>query len=418
MTVAVKGNPPALPTGFEYRLDLAQAATSRELKTAPRHRWFYFPHSYSPRLVYEVLDRWAIPEGGTLADNFVGSGTTLLAAREKGLTAVGFDLSTLAVRVANTKVAHYDQEQLQQSLQRIIRGRRQEEPQVPERLSKAFTKEELQEIFGLLNSIRKLRKTTRDFFLVALISTARAFSRAVPDGGWFRWQEWPDRSEEVRQTLENRATWMIADTQALDWPEDAPPAEAHRADARRLPLPAASVDGIVTSPPYANRHDYSRIFHIDLLLLGLLEPKVTRLRHESIRSHVEARSPRGYKRRLKGYRLPASLDALLAKLPAGSDPRITPLLKGYFEDMYLSLIEVSRVLRPAGRAAYVVGNVRHAGVMVPVDEVLAELAPQVGLTFDTAWVMRLRGNSAQQMGQYGREPARESVVLFCKDGGH
>ena len=90
------------------------------------------------------------------------------------------------------------------------------------------------------------------------------------------------------------------------------------------------------------------------------------------------------------------------------------MVRGYFEDMFLSLQEVSRVLRPGGRAALVVGNVRHAGMMVPVDEVLANLAMQVGLDFDTAWVMRLRGNSAQQMGRYGKEPSRESVVLFSK----
>ena len=64
--------------------------------------------------------------------------------------------------------------------------------------------------------------------------------------------------------------------------------------------------------------------------------------------------------------------------------------------------------------AYVLGNVRHAGVMVPVDEITAELSSQVGLIFDAAWIMRLRGNSAQQMGQYGREPARETIVLMSK----
>jgi len=42
--------------------------------------------------------------------------------------------------------------------------------------------------------------------------------------------------------------------------------------------------------------------------------------------------------------------------------------------------------------------------MIPVDEILAEMAPQVDLEFDKAWVLRRRGNSAQQMGEYGREP--------------
>ena len=52
--------------------------------------------------------------------------------------------------------------------------------------------------------------------------------------------------------------------------------------------------------------------------------------------------------------------------------------------------------------------------MVPVDEIALELAGQAGLTPGEAWVMRLRGNAAQQMGRHGREPSRESVVLLSK----
>ena len=415
MTLTANGDAPVFPLGFEYHPELAQAATSRELKTALRHRWFYFPHSYSHRLIDEVLNYWGFPKGGALADNFAGSGTTLLAARQKGLSAVGFDLSPLAVLVANTKIASYDVDQLNQGLQRILNSRTSDMPQVPERLSKAFTAGELQEIFTLLRPIRKLRSTVSDFFLVALLWTARTFSRAVPDGGWFRWQQWPDRSDEIRQAFKDSVASMIADVETLNWSENVPLAEARLADARQLPLSTATVDGLITSPPYANRHDYSRVFHIDLLLLGLAESEVKTLRHGSIRSHVEAKRPDDYKNMLKNYNVPEPLEAVLGKVNAHADSRIKPLLRGYFEDIYLSLLEVNRILRRGGRAAYVVGNVRHAGVMVPVDEIVAVLAFQAKLTFDVGWVLRLRGNSAQQMAHYGREPARETVVLLSKD---
>ena len=404
-----------LPSNFEHHPELARAATSWELKTAPRHRWFYFPHSYSYRLVDKVLDYWEFTEGRTLADNFVGSGTTLLTARQRGLSAVGFDLSPLAVTVANTKIASYKTNQLNQALQVILRSSKESVFPVPERLSKAFTENEIKAIFKLLGPIKHLRGALRSFFLVALLWTAKSFSRAVPDGGWFRWKEWPDRSEEIVQSFEYRVTCMIEDVEDLDWSIDSPAVRARLADARKLPLPGASVDGFITSPPYANRHDYSRIFHIDLLLFGLAEPAVTKLRHRSIRSHVEAKRPSGYKYKLKGYSAPESLKTVLNELPTDADPRIKQLVKGYFEDIYLSLLEAGRILRPGGRIAYVVGNVRHAGTMIPVDEILADMASHAGLIFDAAWVMRLRGNSAQQMGQYGREPARETIVLFSKD---
>lgn len=415
MTATRRDNPPQLPSRFKYRLDLASAATAKELRISPRHRWYYFPHSFSNRLIEEALSLWTLPGGGMLVDNFAGTGTTLLTARQNGLSSEGFDLSPLAVTAANTKIACYNPDQLYRSLNTILKAGPMDVPQIPERLSRAFTEEELQEIFTLLDPIRKLSRKPRLFFLIALLWTVKDFCRAVPNGGWFRWRMWPNRSDEIRQSFKDRVESMLEDVQTLNWTGDIPPSRTRLADARKLPLPSSSIDGLITSPPYANRHDYSRVFHIDLLLLGLGEPEVTKLRHESIRSHVEAKGPVGYKRRLKGYSAPSALQAVLEKVPVDADSRIRPLLNGYFEDIYLSLLEVGRILKLGGRAAYVVGNVRHAGVMVPVDEIIAELAKQTGLTFDAAWVLRLRGNSAQQMKQYGRQPSRETMIFFSKE---
>ncbi|MDE0234786.1 MAG: hypothetical protein OXM62_07240 [bacterium] len=403
------------PPRFSYRPELAATATSRDLRSAPRHRWFYFPHSYSYRLVNTILDHWDFPTNGVLADNFSGSGTTLLAARERGLSSLGFDLSPLSVTVGAAKIASYDQTVLERDFRKILAAGSVDSPVVPDRLSRAFTETELKEVHTLLEPIRKLRRLQRIFFLVALLSATHEFSRAVPDGGWFRWQQWPDRSAEIRSAFKETVSLMMADVDALNWSESEHRASVRRADARKLPVDPSSVDGLITSPPYANRHDYSRVFHIGLLLLGTAESQVTKLRHRSIRSHVEAKRPSGFTRKLADYKQTALLQKTLGALPENTDNRVKRLLEGYFEDLYLSLVEVARILRPGGRAAYVVGNVRHAGVMVPADEITAGLATQVGLQFKESWVMRERGNAAQQMGRYGRQPSRESVILLAKD---
>ena len=407
---------PALPDGFHYTLDLAPMATSKDLHAAPRHRWFYFKHSYSYRLVERIMNTWTLPEGSVLVDNFVGSGTTLLTAQHRGVDAMGYDLSPLAVIVANAKTADYCRRELDDGLDRILRNRVSSTgiAHYPKRIRDAFSDQELHELAAIFEAASKLLDPCRGFFLLAALSTAYQYSRAISDGGWLRWMEAPDRGHEVRETFVEHVEGMISDVQLANPTNAKGSAYADIGDARSLPLDSNSTDAVLTSPPYPNRHDYSRVFHIGLLLLGTPETGVKSLRYHSLRSHVEARAQDGYADRLTDYSVPLTVQQALQSLPPKVDGRVPRMITGYFEDLFLSLQEVARILRSGGRAAYVVGNVRHAGTMIPVDAALREIANMVGLEWDNGWVMRLRGNSAQQMGRYGKEPSRESVIMLKK----
>jgi tRNA G10 N-methylase Trm11 len=408
---------PELPTGFSYRLDLAWAVTPRELKQAPIHRWFYFPHSFSPRLVNAIIDHWGLPAGSFVVDPFVGAGTTLLTACELGMDATGFDLSPLAIMVSTVKSRRYDVSELQQALQEILdKAALNSSKEVWDsgRLKRAFSDNELSKFSALSHAISSHPSNIREFFLLALLRTSRFFSRAIADGGWFRWTSAPDKGDKVFQALQKEAMFMIEDITTFNAEKQRTSVEVYLGDARQLSLNDGSVDGIVTSPPYVNRHDYTRVFHIELLLLNMSEQEITQLRHKPLRSHVEAKLNADFVPKLSSFSPPDSLDIILAALPATADKRIHPLLKGYFQDMYLTLLEARRVLKPSGCVALILGNVRHAGVMVPVDQIVIDIGQLIGLSFDSTWVVRMRGNSAQQMGRFGREPSRESIIFLKK----
>ena len=113
----------------------------------------------------------------------------------------------------------------------------------------------------------------------------------------------------------NHVHRMLSDLDIAEPTQGLRPVYAKLGDARHLPLDSSSADAILTSPPYPNRHDYSRVFHIGLLLLGTTEDGVRSLRYESMRSHVEARAPDGCDERLANYALPTTVRKVLRSLP-------------------------------------------------------------------------------------------------------
>lgn len=69
----------------------------------PAHRWIAYKEAFSPGLVREILDSWSGLRGPIL-DPFAGTGTTLLVAIERDLTAIGVELLPYSHWVANTLV--------------------------------------------------------------------------------------------------------------------------------------------------------------------------------------------------------------------------------------------------------------------------------------------------------------------------
>lgn len=402
---------------FEYRLDLYKAATPRLLKSHPIHNWFFFPHSYSPELVEAILDDLSMPKGSKLLDPCIGAGTTLLVAQQRGLNATGYDLSPVSILVSNVKIRDYNANIIRESLNSVIAKVKQSTASSAwesERLKKALSEKEQVEFWNIRQAIMEEESSVRDFFLVALLRISRDFSRALSDGGWLRWIEKPDQSDKVFSDFKNRVERMIEELDTKGESLNGLNIEAINGDARDLNVEENEYDGFITSPPYPNRHDYSRIFHIELLLLGQDEADIKDFRYNSIRSHVEAHAPIDLSNDISTYEEPAKLTQILNSIPDGFDERIPHLLRGYFEDLF-SIAQVAyRTLKPNMSAAFVVGNVRYGGVLVLVDEILADIGGQAGFTHEKTWVIRLRGNSAQQMGSYGRESSRESIVFLRK----
>jgi len=205
---------------------------------------------------------------------------------------------------------------------------------------------------------------------------------------------------------------MLQDLETQDL-SAGPPGHATilRADARSLPLGDASVDAVITSPPYLNRYDYARIYSLELALEFVESfPELRDLRHSLLRGHIEAR-PAATSRVDRGA-VPEVLEALRGRQL--NNPNIPRMIHAYFEDMHDVVGELARVCRRGARVGLLVGNVRFGGEMIPVDLILGEMAEARGFRVERVEVTRLKGNASQQMGRFGRLPARESLSIWTR----
>lgn len=392
------------------RLDWRKFVMPVDLRKKPIHRWFVFPHSFTDDLVRNLVIEWELDHSDHILDPFVGAGTTILTAKEMGIPAHGVDLSPFAVFVTKVKVGNYQISDIQTALE-YVRNEFEEADTDCETalLRRAFTESSLRRLCGLRNAIRRLQdRRSRDFLLLGLLSILRDFSSIRADGGWLRLNQPRLSSDRIFGHFYSTVNNMISDL-----PNNCDKSknrwEAVINDARQLAMDG-KYTAVITSPPYPNRHDYSRIFGIELEFAFFNNSDTFNFRYNSIRSHPEAKEP---KEKVLDYIPPKKWSSLLGKLEQeNTDKRIPVMLSGYFEDMYSVLTEMRKHLADGAKVSLVVGNARYFGIVIPVDEILAEIAADVGFEPLEIRTVRLRGNSAQQMGRYGREPSRESCVIL------
>ena len=407
---------------IEHRKEWSSWVTPRALRSEPIHRWYTFPHSFTHQLVDALAEEWGLSQRDLILDPFVGAGTTVLAAKLSGIPAVGHDLSPLAVFVSRVKSAHYSLPEVQKAWNGVLPRLNTDKwgpPQAtyPQLVVRALPSKLLGSFEGISNAIGRMHcpEATKELFRLALIATIPEFSQAIATGGWLSWVGKRRTKAELIPAMKAKMQNILNDIgessvcRKGSWAVTC-------ADARKLPEADSTVSAVITSPPYPNRHDYTRVFGVELMY-GFLDWERTRdLRRQSFQSHPESRPSRPASTE---YSPPPRLIKLLRQLSkAGVEEKITGMINGYFLDIFLCLRELGRVCKPNAPIALVLGNARYAGVPVIVDELTAIIGEQAGLDCERIRAVRFRGNSAQQMGTYGRSPSRESVIIFRNGKGN
>jgi hypothetical protein len=415
----------------------------RDCLRAPIHKWFTYPAGYSYKLVEAKISENSLNGESLVADPFLGTGTTSLAARMMGIPSLGIEAHLFVHWVAKLKLhIEYDLETVSEQLGRVLRTASSLQEDIdtdglwPALVYKCFTNENLRKLGALRAALlaEDQESPETNFLKLALTATLRIVTTAGAGWPYIAPSKYQARivNHDAFREFEKMCMAMISDVQLI-MSSHLPLAfyRVERGDARHFDAYAKpeSVDLIVTSPPYMNNYDYADrtrletyfwgIFHNwgditkevrdHLIMAATTQVRISELRDVRTCPGIAAVDPTVH----------AELQGIIQSL---ADMRRVKLGKktydsvaaGYFEDI-LKVIQGSfAVLKPRGQFILVLGDSAPYGVHIPTDEFIGRLGVAVGFSGYDLEVIRTRGGKWAHNSQRHSVPLRESIVTLMK----
>ena len=411
----------------------------------PVHRWVPWIAGYSKHFVADALGRFLVKPGVVL-DPFAGVGTTLVEADLVGHEAVGFEINPYAAFASRTKLkAHrVAPDALRESAlalrafteQAHLDGTRSKRDPPPGFRTRApfYSPKVQRRVLSALDFIDTLKGREADVFRLAFAATMVDYSNYSYEPSLGR------KAAVGRPDVEDFPVADALVAKVLEMAEDArwfriARAKRRRRDARIIEksflaayrdLPAASVDLIVTSPPYLNNYHYNRNTRPHLYWLGFCQSPADLKRLEHLNFGTYWQNARDRDR--------VALD------PAAAAPEIEEALEAvrqqnpergiyggqgwanyaalYFNDCAKFARAAKWCLAPGATALVVIGNSILQGVHIPTDRFLATIAERCGLQavgIDTPRDTRVGSsivNSSVRLGNGGSKRLYESIVAL------
>lgn len=379
------------PEGLAGNLGLHGTFSPNKLESV--HRWYPYLEGFSSTFVEDITARWANRNVSTIYDPFGGTGTAITVAAVNGIRGLYSEINpfmrhviecktNVLRRVANQKrdIATYFR-----TLLEIAKTIELSELEAQQELSSAFPGRpyfrgrRLVEILALRTAITSL-ETNTDFrslgqLALASIGVASSEMKRQADLRYRTEKEALSDDYSVYRAFEDKCNQIVNDvsedysnlTESFLAGENAVKQNAFQGE----------VDFIVTSPPYLNGTNYFRNTKIELWLSGYIkhESELGRFTQEAMIAGINNVSKAS--RVSKTYPF---VEAVATKLDeVAYDKRIPSLVRGYCTDTELWVANCINLMKINSRIVIDIGDSRFAGVHVPTDVFIIEIATQLGL---------------------------------------
>ncbi|MBI4557845.1 MAG: site-specific DNA-methyltransferase [Candidatus Hydrogenedentes bacterium] len=384
-------------------------------KILPVHRWVPWIAGYSASFVDDVIFTYLNGASkGVILDPFCGVGTTLLQAVLHGHDAIGFEINPYAALAARAKLSaiQIDLEELDEVLAAMQHSSRRwlnggSTPLRPPEGFKSrlpfFSPQVERQVLSALRFMARIEsKNIADLFRVAFGAVMVSFSNYTyepslgsrPGAGKPLITDADVGAALLRKLRSMRAdiAWIKEETRGRSLGKE----QVVNADFLddTSALLDASVDLVITSPPYMNNYHYVRNTRPQLYWLNFIAaPKEQQYleNHNFGRFWQTVRQaeplPLAFEHRPLENMLQELRDTRAEKGAYGG-PGWANYVTCYFNDCYRLMSILKRLLKRSGTAVIVIGNSIIQGIDFRTENFLAEIGELQGLALDSIQCVR------------------------------
>lgn len=399
----------------------------------PIHRWFRYSAGFQAEWVAECLG--ALSQDKMVLDPFAGSGTTVLAANEVGLRAVGFESHPFVYRIGCAKLGwDADVEKLRGNSKRILSRAQQLESRpkglANELLVRCFTADSLSALMAMRTAYQETDfedDKIANLVWLAITSILRDCSHV----GTAQWQYiLPEKTKRKKKSpwaaFLGKIDEMVRDMEIAQSTFVGGYSEILSTDARhRSPIPDESIDVVITSPPYPNNYDYADATRLEMTFWGEVDSWGDL--HQRVRKHlIRSCSQHSAADKLQLLEILAdkTLDpirseieevcAALALMREQRNGKKTyhTMIAAYFVDLARVWSELARVCKRGSELRFIIGDSAPYGIHVPVDRWFGSLAIAAGFR---EWKFeKTRDRNVKWKNRKHRVPLQEGCLFVVK----